>query len=208
MGLFPIIFAAYTQADALLFGFLILFVFVFVAAVCFLGAWSRRTAVGLSPYTGVPLRRASDLPYETARRVLQFMYDRREYDNRVFKFKNAAFCRETGMIFQDCATWLDTLHVDWTFLNKRYHGHYVSWGSLTEEQQEEVRKLHRSLDGFQTTFSSKEPAPSAVDPDFIHIKPGPLYVDVEKHVILGWQRVPNTEFQVLIVQKPKQTYKT
>ena len=34
-------------------------------------------------------------------------------------------------------------------------------------------------------------------------RPGPLYVDIETKVLLGWKVVPGTDLEVLIVQKPK-----
>ena len=65
-----------------------------------------------------------------------------EYDNSIFDFGKAAFCRETGRIFPNVVTWYGTIKVDWTFLNKRYPGNYVSWGSLSEYQQEMIRSAH------------------------------------------------------------------
>jgi hypothetical protein len=92
--------------------------------------------------------------------------------------------------------------VDWTFLQKRYPGHWVSWGSLSKEQQEAIRDVHESLGKFQTQESSPTPAPRAVEPEYAYTKPGPLYVDLETKILLGWQVVPGTDFEVLIVQKP------
>jgi hypothetical protein len=163
--------------------------------------WSQRSH-SVSPYTGVPLRRAIDIPYSSAEKALRFLYDKKQYDNRIFALNHAAFCRETGRIFQDCMSWFDIIHVDWSFLKKRYPGHYVSWGSLTREQQQELRRLHSSLDAFQTEESSPLADPRMIESDYAYTKPGPLYVDLQTHVLLGWQIVPGTEFEVLVVQKP------
>ncbi|WP_068467845.1 hypothetical protein [Candidatus Protochlamydia phocaeensis] len=166
------------------------------------GWWISQRGQGVSPYTGLPLRRATDLSYFAAERVLRFMYNFRQYDNRIFKLKRAAFCRETGRIFTNCVTWMETVKVDWTFLQKRYPGNYVSWGSLNDDQQRAIRDAHDSLEGFQTDFSSPSPSPRAIEPEYIYVKPGPLYVDIETKVLLGWKIVPGTELEVLIVQKP------
>lgn len=125
-----------------------------------------------------------------------------QYDNRIFDVKKAAICRETGRIFPECITWYDTIKVDWTFIQKRYPGTYVSWGCLTEAQQEAIRDVHETLDGFQTRFSSQTPSPRLVEAKYAFEKPGPLYVDVTTGVLVGWQCVPDTELEVLIVQKP------
>ena len=85
----------------------------------------------------------TEISYYSAEKVLGYLFDLSQYDNRVFKVRNAAFCRETGRVFQDCITWFDTINVDWTFLQKRHPGNYISWGSLSKEQQEAIREAHQ-----------------------------------------------------------------
>jgi len=97
---------------------------------------------------------------------------------------------------------MDTVKVDWTFLQKRYPGIWVSWGSLNSDQQRAISDAHESLEGFQTEVSSPSPAPRAIEPEYAYTKPGPLYVDIQTKVLLGWKVVPGTELEVLIVQKP------
>jgi hypothetical protein len=156
-----------------------------------------------SPYTKMPLRYASDIFFESKEHVLRFLFVRHEYHNQMFDLNKAAFCRETGRIFPDAVTWYKAINVDWTFLNKRYPGHYVSWGSLSDYQKEIIRSAHHSLEGFQTEVSSPEPAPSKIEPFYADTIPGPLYVDLDTKILLGWQCVPDTDLEVLIVQKPK-----
>ncbi len=187
---------------AVLLAAIILVSFALLILLFWLGWRLTQRSHSVSPYTGVPLRRASEISYYSAERVLRYLYDLRQYDNRIFKLRRAAFCRETGRIFQDCVTWYDTINVDWNFLQKRYPGHYVSWGSLSKELQDYIRDSHSSLEGFQTEESSPNPAPRAVEPEYAYTKPGPLYVDPETKVLLGWKIVPGTNFEVLIVQKP------
>jgi len=187
----------------ILFSLSILLAFAVLCLFFWLGWWMSQREQGVSPYTGIPLRRASELSYYSAERVLHYLNDFKKYDNRIFKLSKAAFCRETGRIFQDSINWLDYIYVDWTFLRKRYKGDYVSWGSLTESQQDAVRRSHESLEGFQTERSSPTPSPRNIEPEFAYTKPGPLYVDVQTDTLLGWKIVPGTDLEVLIVQKPK-----
>lgn len=186
----------------ILISLLILISLVLLFAFFWIGWRLSQRSHSVCPYTGVPLRRASEIPYASAEKILRYLFDLKEYDNRIFKLSRAAFCRETGRIFQDCVSWFDTIDVDWGFLKKRYPGHYVSWGSLTKEQQEEVRKVHRSLDGFQTRDSSPQFLPQSAESVYTLTRPGPLYVDFNTKVLLGWKEVPDTEFEVLIVQLP------
>lgn len=158
------------------------------------------------PYSGIPLRRASEISYYSKEKVLRYLFDIKQYDNRIFKLSRASFSRETGRIFQDSINLFDTIKVDWTFLQKRYPGNWTSWGSLTKEQQEDIRSRHPSLSKFQTIESSPTPAPRLIEPLYVHTKPGPLYVDFETKNLLGWQVIPGTEFEVLILQKPSQQY--
>lgn len=157
----------------------------------------------VSPYTKMPLRRASDLSHDTKERVLRYLYNMHQYDNQMFDFEKAALCRETGRIFPNTVTWYGTIEVDWTFINKRYPGNYVSWGSLSGYQKDMVSSAHHTLEGFQTEFSSQISAPSKVEPYYSTLVPGPLYVDLDTNVLLGWKSVPMTDLEVLIVQKPK-----
>lgn len=186
----------------ILFSLLILLSFAFLALLFWFGWRISQRSQAVSPYTGVPLRRMTEVSYYSAERILRYLYNLHQYDNRIFKLSRAAFCRETGRIFQDCVTLFDTIQIDWNFLRKRYPGNWISWGSLTKEQQEAIREAHISLDSFQTLESSPNPAPRAIEPDYAYTKPGPLYVDLETKILLGWQVVPGTAFEVLVVQKP------
>lgn len=186
----------------ILFAALILLSFAFLILLFWIGWRLTQRNQAVSPYTGIPLRRTTEISYYSAERILRYLYDLRQYDNRIFKLDRAAFCRDTGRIFQDSITWFDTIKIDWTFLQKRYPGQWISWGSLSKEQQDAIREVHGSLDRFQTEESSPLPAPRAIEPEYAYTKPGPLYVDLEAKILLGWQVVPGTDFEVLIVQKP------
>lgn len=197
--------ALISNSDVALFASLILLVFLLLMGVFVFGIWMSRRHTTLSIYSGLPLRRGSELSFSSTEKVLRFLFTRHQYDNRIFDLKRAAVCRETGRIFPNAVTWFDTIKVDWTFLQKRYPGKYVSWGSLTQEQQEIIRAAHDDdLKGYQTAFSSPNPSPKKIEPQYALAKPGPLYVDIETNVLLGWQCVPDTELEVLIVQKPVQ----
>lgn len=196
-----------SQTDVALFAAAILAVFLLFVLIFFLSAWIKRSHVVKSPYSGLPLRRASDLPYASAEKILRFLYGLHEFDNRIISLKSAAVCRETGRVFPNCITFYGTMKVDWDFLNKRFPGNYVSWGSLTDSQQEDIRAKHESLAWFQTELSSPSPSPRAIEPEYIYTSPGPLYVDLNTKVLIGWVNVPDTIFEVLIVQQPKKQYK-
>lgn len=194
-----------SQADIFFISFLLLgLIFLFVI-IFFVAWWVHRQRDSLCPYTGAPLRRAEQLSYYAKEQILRFLYEHNSYENKMFKLNRAGLCRETCRIFPNALTWYDTLYVDWTFLQKRHPGSYVSWGSLTLEQQESIRRLHGSLKGYQTVFSSRNPSPREVESDYVFAKPGPLYVDVETQTLLGWKLIPGTDYEVLIVQRPPKT---
>jgi hypothetical protein len=197
-----------TGVWVLLFAFTILLTFFLLILSYWYAFWYTDRSHAISPYTGLPLRRASEISYYSAEKVWRYLKESHQYDNQPINLKRAALCRETGRIFPNSVTLLDTIKVDWTFLQKRYPGNYVSWGSLNRDQQEAIRKVHDSLEGFQIEMSCPEPAPRAIDPQYVYIKPGPLYVDLESQVLLGWKEIPGTGLEVLIVQKPsKQEFK-
>lgn len=195
--------AALNFSDIAFFSIFMLFVLLLLFGIFFFGLWLTRQKDSVSPYTGFPLRRGSDLSYFNIENVLRYLYNLHQYDNRIFDLKRAAFCRETGRIFPNAITWYDKIKVNWSFLQKRYPGKYVSWGSLTESQQEDIRHWHHSLEGYQTEFSSPTPSPRLIEQEYAYSVPGPLYVDLETKVLLGWKNVPRTDLEVLIVQKPR-----
>lgn len=186
----------------LFFSFAIILTIVFLFFVFWLGWQVSRGSYSASPYTGTPLRYATDLSFYAKEKVAQYLFDLHQYDNRIFEFSRASFCRETGRIFPNSVNFLGVIHVDWTFLNKRYPGHYVSWGSLNRDQQQAIKDAHDSLEGFQTEFSFSDPAPRMIAPEYTYARPGPLYVDITTKVLLGWKAIPGTSLEVLIVQKP------
>lgn len=198
----PLLLAAVPDMQIALFGIFILVLVLVLFVLCIYGIWLSRRPPSLSPYSRKPLRRATDLSYYAAEKLLSFLYKLHQYDNRIFSLKKAALCRETGRIFPNAVTWYDKIDVDWNFLKKRYPGNYVSWGSLTTEQQEIIRNVHDTLEGFQTDFSSPYFSPKQLEAKYAFAKPGPLYVDIATKVLIGWKCVPDTDLEVLIVQKP------
>jgi hypothetical protein len=181
----------------------ILLAFVFLIGAFLISYWIYNKPTSPSPYTGSPLRRGTDLSDAISERVLHYLNDMHDYDNRMFDVRRAAFCRETGRLFPDALTWYDVIRVDWSFLNKRYPGQWISWGSLSPQMQEQIRAIHHSLEGFQTVYSSPTPNPRRIEPEYALAMPGPLYVDLNTKILLGWKVVPETVLEVLIVQKPK-----
>lgn len=201
------------QATDNSFGLISFYILILLLAAAFLmlgimgiGWWytQRRVLRPLSPYTKTPLRKASELSYRSMIKVYKYMLENEDYENRPIKFWGSVFCRETGRIFPDTINWYGGIKkVDWNFLIKRHYGHYVSWGSLGDDQKRSIREVHESLDGFQVEFSCPKPLPRDITPEYIYTKPGPLYVDLHTKVLIGWKCIPDSELEVLVVQKPK-----
>ena len=163
--------------------------------------WLSRRKGSLCPYTGLPLRHARTVSFFAKEKTARFLADLHQYDNQVFLFKRASFCRDTGRIFPDCVK-RELVRLDWSFLRKRYPGNFVSWGSLNEIEQSTIKLCHETMAGFQTERSCPNPMPEAIDTYHALLKPGPLYVDRQTKILMGWKEVGGTEFEVLIVQKP------
>lgn len=192
------------MADNLLTVIVIIIVLVILTMIAYFWiGWliSNRRRI-YSPFTGLPLRRATEISYANLQKVHNFMTEQRSYDNKMFNVRKAAFCRETGRIFPNAMSIFGEISVDWDFLRKRYPGNWISWGSLNKDQQEAIRLMHDPLDGFQTEFSCPEIFPRSIEDKYIYIKPGPLYVDFDSKILLGWKSVPGTILEVLVVQKP------
>ena len=195
--------AVLTQGDIALFVLALLAVTGALVAYFVHSYWRVSHRRDVSPYTGLPLRHAKELTFATQEKITQYLRDLKDFDNRPFNFSYAAFCRETGRIFPDAVTLTGAIKLDWTFIIKRYRGDFVSWGSLSEQQQKEIKEAHHSLSGFQVDYSSANPSPRLVEEKMAVAKPGPLYVDPATRILMGWKKVPGTELEVLLVQKPR-----
>lgn len=165
--------------------------------------YSTRRTFHHSPYSELPLRHCRDLSYASIGKIYLYLTGLRQYDNRMPNIHRVVVCRETGRVFPDAVDWLGRITLDWSFLQRRYPGAYVSWGSLTYRQQQVIREAHTTLAGFQTEQSSAHPSPRMIEAEFALAKPGPLYVDLDTLTLLGWKLVPGSDLEVLIVQKPK-----
>lgn len=203
-----IVLAAITESQMIAFSIAILVIFVILFATFWISHKIMNQPPSNCPYTGRPLRRAEDLGYWEKERILRYLFTMREYHNRIFDIDRAAFCRETGRVFPDAVTWYGVVRVDWSFLQKRYPGHWVSWGSLTDLQRHAILEAHHKIEGYQMIYSSSDPNPRAITPEYAFTKPGPLYVDLETKTLLGWKIIPNSDFEVMVVQKPRGKFET
>lgn len=155
-----------------------------------------------SPYSGAVMQFGQDLAQSLQRHINEFLREFSSLENPEIDFTQAAICPITGRVFSNCVVKGKKISLDWTFLKKRFPGQYVSWGALPEDEKGMLRILHVSLDGFQTEQSSCNVRPEKIEREFALLSPGPLYIDRLTKVAMGWQRVPGTSFEVLIVQKP------
>lgn len=180
----------------------ILLILAILIGLLYIGYRVTTTRGSLCPYCKKPLMLGIDLPKSMAIYVEEFMKTLPQQENPPIDFTKAAICNDTGQIFTDCVGRGEIIRLDWDFLAKRYKGNWVSWGSLPEVTKAMIRLCHRSPDGFQFEHSSPKAAPREVDAFYGSVRPGPLYVDVATKTFLGWQRVPGTYFEVLVVKKP------
>lgn len=186
--------------------FVLLLSFVVVlaamAGLLWFGWWVSKKRGSQSPYSKKPMTLGVDIAPSVRRFVNEFLESHPQPENSPIDFDTAAICPETGRIFANAAFRGSFVRLGWDFLQKRYPGRYVSWGSLDELEQATLRLCHESLAGFQTEISCPRPMPQAIDSHYALAVPGPLYVDRNAKVLLGWKQVPGTEFEVLIVQLP------
>jgi hypothetical protein len=180
----------------------------FILFVLFYLMWMNWKKEGLrgdvSPYAKRPMELGIDVAKSLAALVNSFLEEMHEpHENPPIDFSLAALCPTTGRIFPNCVTKQERISLSWDFLNKRYEGNYISWGSLPEEEKAVLRILHGSIEGFQAEKSSSHVLPQNVEEEFALLSPGPLYVDRKTKILLGWKKVPGTYFEVLVVQKPK-----
>lgn len=180
---------------------LVLIVVMMVGLMLFSRRMSMRRGA-VSPYSHMPMMLGVDLSFSMAHYVEEFLKGQPQPENPPFDMKKAAICQETGRIFPDVVNRGEVIALDWSFLKRRYPGNWVSWGSLPEVPRAMIKMCHRSVERFQMNESCPELRPEAIDRYHAFLKPGPLYVDVATKTLMGWQNVPGTPFEVLVVKKP------
>jgi hypothetical protein len=177
-------------------------VLAILGALLWYGWYISKTRGAVCPYTKGPLVLGTDVAPSIIAFVDGFLLGQPQPENEPFDFARAAVCEKTGRIFPNCVMRGERIRLDWSFLQKRYPGNYVSWGSLSQIEQWQVRRCHESMAGFQLEGGSTMPLAKDIDLYHARKKPGPLYVDKTTKVLLGWKEVPGTRFEVLVVQKP------
>jgi hypothetical protein len=165
--------------------------------------WKREGRRGdTCPYTHEPMRLGVDVAASLNFYVNAFLQEQERPNNPDIDFGKAAYCPKTGRIFPNCVQAGEQISLSWNFIQKRYKGAFVSWGSMSPEEQGVVKLLHESVDEFQTEKSSPKLRPEDVEEEYALTSPGPLYIDKATRVLMGWKKVPGTYFEVLVVQSP------
>lgn len=191
-------------SSALLLIFLLVILsLIFIVGLFALGYWWTIRRGCKCPYVKQPLEPATLLSYEAVEKIHSFMSHLNSEENPAFELKEAAVCRETGRIFPGALGKHGRIYVDWRFLQKRRPGKWASWGSLSEAKQRKVRSMHITLRGYQTENSCPARSPKAISLMYSMTKPGPLYVDMKTGTLMGWKQVPDSNFELLVVQLPK-----
>lgn len=186
----------------LVFGLIVGGLVVILLLFLFLG-WKREIVHGSRcPYTQEVMQFGVDIAKSLQAHINAYIQNFASEDNPEIDFTKAALSPFVGRIFPTCVMKGSRVVLDWTFLQKRFSGKFVSWGSLSEEEKGIIRVLHSSLDGFQTEQSSSRVRPESVEREFALLSPGPLYVDRDTKIVMGWKRVPGTSFEILVVQRP------
>src|ERR1700730_16446199 len=111
--------------------FSLFFVLLVLCGLLWLGWWVTQTRGSLSPYSKKPMMLGVDLAVSIARQVEEFLKSLPQPENAPFDCTKAAICRETGRIFPNAVMRGELIRIGWDFLNKRFPGHWISWGSLT-----------------------------------------------------------------------------
>lgn len=193
---------AITDWEIVQFVLVLFFVLALLIVYFFYSFIAHNRRGDVSPYSGMPLRPAKEMTYATQDKVNHYLMGLHDFDNRPIDFSKSSFCRETGRIFPHSITWSGAIKLDWSFIKKRYPGNFVSWGSLSEDKKKAIEAVHTNLFEFQREISSKNPSPRLIEEEIALAKPGPLYVDPETRVLMGWKQVPDTDLELLIIQKP------
>ena len=163
--------------------------------------WTHRGTVQ-SPYADGGLRRVEELTYASVAHLQTFLADLDSAQHPPFDLTQSVICSRSGRIFFSSLNAFGEPSLSWRFLKRYYRGKLVSWGSLSPREQAAVCARHSDMAGYQCALSSPRARPQDVEREYALMKPGPLYVDPERAVLLGWKCVPCTDLEVLVPRYP------
>ena len=184
----------------------VLIISAFILIFFLAGWWLFNAREAKSPYLGGKGIFGHELSFPAIEKVHQFLSAHHDVNNPIFDLNNACVCKTTGRIFPDTLGFAGAKSVGWSFISRMYPGAYVSWGSLSPQERDRLYSESPELfEGYQIHDSSAEEKPKKASEYHQALKPGPLYIDRDSKVLVGWKCVPETVLEVLVVQDLKTT---
>lgn len=144
---------------------------------------------------------AEQLHFTAMQYVHQFLQNH-PYSQMKVDLTSTLVCRKTGRIFSCDTKCRRTMKSAECYLMQHYSGVLVPWSTLNQEQKQNFVARHSCLKHFQLHPSGANTAFSYSDWTSADMKPGPLFVDLEAGVAVGWQCIPHTNLEIIIVQPP------
>ena len=167
-------------------GFIIFFSLI-IGATYYL-YWRTHLKGRKSPFSGKILARGEEIFYASAEKIHLFSSELSQPENAPIDLTKAVFCRETNRIFSSSINAFGEIDLTRNYLKKYYSSKLVSWFRLRESEKLKLASMHTSLEGFQVGKG---------------LFPGPLFVDKKRSILVGWKRIPETEMEIIVIQKPK-----
>jgi hypothetical protein len=195
------------------FAFLLFLVELLIALLLFavvfgIGYWITQRPHTRSPFTDSPLLSASNLSFQAMQKVHSFVHALPLGSICKLDLNEAGVCRQTGRIFPNCTNRFGIVILPKNYLELYYPAKLIPWSALSSEQQTLIRQQHITLEKFQISwYNSSQPSVNSkfiYDSSYLLTKPGPLFVDLATATLVGWQCVPDTELELLIIQRPKE----
>ena len=154
----------------------------------FLGGWWLFNRTGSkSPFTNGEMRKGIDVSYSAVQKIYAFISNFDPILNPRFDIKKAVICKQTGRIFPKSVNSFGVICIPKYYIKHYAKGSWLEWSELTQEQQLDYK--HRGTHLLKGYIMRK------------HNQPGLLYVNLEHRLLMGWQQVPGTDFELLIKNK-------
>lgn len=136
-----------------------------------------------SPWSGQSMLKGKDLTFSAVAELRAHLAAQGQPENPDFEPLKAAVCKQTGRVVCDAINRFGVIRVPRDYISRRYPGNYTAWTQLSLPEQQATAARHLSLKSF--------------------VLEG-LYVDLATKTLVGWQPVPGTGLEILVVQKPQQ----
>jgi hypothetical protein len=139
------------------------------------------------------------LSFAAIEKVFRFLNRIHDEYNERFDLKRATICLKTGRIFPNTINRFGIIKIPENYIIHYAKTPLILYASLDKKIKGFLYEKDKVLQGYQT-YTNLDSSKLEIEKSVELMKPGPLYLDPKTGFFLGWQIVPGTSLELLVVK--------